>query len=485
MAFQPYYLKNRPSAFDHISSGMDSFGNAILDAQKAKQEREQLALQNLRNAGQDKRLAQSDYQNTLLKAQELIARDDLEGARALMAPHGAQQQQRAVEDSDWSAQGAAQPAVTAGEKPSQPMEALTDPNAIGEQTAAEDWASSSKPQLNKLQQAVAADKEKQRRMVTVLTGRGPNGEQWTLDPEAVRSSRLKRMDEASAQYGGGGAAKELYPQMRMVAQATGEALDPKEMFGQFRQYDSLKSQEDRADARERMRIEAEERRNEEWFKRFGVAEAGRNSRHADTQSSRPDAETKAIEKNQKVLNIEQDYETTAQRVIQNYKYADLRQGRGKLLDLATAVAGADENAALAAITAGAFTKMAQGGSGVVSDNDLRVFWGNIGGLGVRTEQAFRDAIDGKLGPDKQKAVQAAVNTLIASSDRRSDEIGQAIANAVGRLPGGQERVPGILKVWVPSYAARLEAQEKKAKAAAQPGGDPRDKYQRILRGDDQ
>jgi hypothetical protein len=164
----------------------------------------------------------------------------------------------------------------------------------------------------------------------------------------------------------------------------------------------------------------------------------------------------------KKLDIDQEYWEAAEKTARNLGLANVVKQKAQLNDMAMQVAGANDNAALASIVAGSFTKYAQGGTGVISDADLRFFWQKVGGLGIRTDQMFEDAISGKLGTDKQKIVQDAVQTLIRSSRQREAELGNAIATSVGARTDGTGRVPAILQAMTPNYFKTWNAERANA-----------------------
>ena len=95
-----------------------------------------------------------------------------------------------------------------------------DPNAQSEAMAADDWSASANPLL----QGVAKDKARQKRMVSTLFGKGPGGQEWTIDTEAQREAQGQRLDEA---FGGSEdpITKELYPQMRGPLLASDQPVD--------------------------------------------------------------------------------------------------------------------------------------------------------------------------------------------------------------------------------------------------------------------
>lgn len=157
------------------------------------------------------------------------------------------------------------------------------------------------------------------------------------------------------------------------------------------------------------------------------------------------------------LDIETKFDNFVQKVLQNKGYKELRTQEVKLGDMAATIAGASDSAALAALGSGQFVKMAQGGVGVISDNDMKVFWSRIGGLGVRGEQAFHDAMNGRLGPEKKKGVLAAVRQLESKASANIDDIGRAIVDRLKGVEGGQERTETYLRTYAPGYLDKWQS----------------------------
>lgn len=176
-------------------------------------------------------------------------------------------------------------------------------------------------------------------------------------------------------------------------------------------------------------------------------------------------EGKELGNEKKKLEIEQEYMDAAEKTLGKMGYVNIRNDERKLAQLSMAVAGADNNAALASIASGAFTKMAQGGTGVVSDQDFKVFWKDIGGLGIRTVEEFNRMWDGTLGKEKQAQVQDAVARLEHQMQINEAKVGERLtANLEGlhKLlkhtgPEADMRTERVLDTYAPSYLERWRA----------------------------
>jgi len=157
------------------------------------------------------------------------------------------------------------------------------------------------------------------------------------------------------------------------------------------------------------------------------------------------------------LDIETKFDNVVQKVLQNRGYKEIRTQEIKFEDMANTIAGASDSAALASLGSGQFVKMAQGGVGVISDNDMRVFWNRIGGLGARGEQAFHDAVSGRLGAEKKRDVLQAVKVLESKARTNVDDIGKAIADRLSGVEGGEERIETYLSTYAPGYLEKWQA----------------------------
>lgn len=279
MAYQPIQMAPDNSGWDMLSQGLRS-------AARAKQERDRLAAANLQQQFENKRQRENDFQGALMKAEQLKKAGDVEGARAVLAPFAdspdeGQIQTRAMQapkawqanmntgeygdavinqmgdvlnSGDWaggspaakSAQAADQAnlakmasGVSAvdvfgggsqapGAQPGQPMQPQAQQGAPMGAPAIPGAA----PAANPLVAAAQGDQAQKARMAKFFTGRF-NGQQLTFDPEAEKADNLARADKAFAETGAddhetGSLVRELYPQMRAAAIASGEPLDVKE-----------------------------------------------------------------------------------------------------------------------------------------------------------------------------------------------------------------------------------------------------------------
>ncbi len=111
----------------------------------------------------------------------------------------------------------------------------------------------------------------------------------------------------------------------------------------------------------------------------------------------------------------------AKDVLSNYGFREVQANNRKFNDMAATVS-TDPNAALDAVTAGSFVKMAQGGTGVISDSDMEAFWNRIGGVEDRSGQWVSNVLSGKITPEKREKVAEAVKWLGARAGQNLGDI---------------------------------------------------------------
>lgn len=196
----------------------------------------------------------------------------------------------------------------------------------------------------------------------------------------------------------------------------------------------------------------------------------REAAMARTQVTTAASALKGPTPNKRALDENNIYRVSVQSALALKKYGEVVHNDRKLAELAAAASGGNDNPALAAIVKGAFVKYAQGGTGVVSDQDMRVFWDSIGGLPERTWQVVQQAYDGNLGKDKQRIVQEAIKHMLGVSQANKDDMGKTVAAALERMPQGAKEVPGFLKEFAPEYLPKWAKSRAKAGAQAQASG---------------
>lgn len=412
MAYQPVHVKG----IDW--SPLGRIGDAFMQGEQLRLQRDAQAASNLQQRFNMNRQTEGDFQADLVKANELFKAGDHAGAKSIMSRWNAQTGQREVvgppKSQPAATPAAPQPSAVAG------LSDNADPNAQSEAMAADDWGASQKPQLHPFVQMA---QEQDRRKIQTLLGTGPGGRQWSLDPEAQREAGLQRMQGAIAGAGDDPSVKALAPQMLMVQQATGQELDPREMFGQFRTHANVERQEAAATERERMRIEAEKRKAVEFDRRFDKLEPGRNFRAIQGNQFRG----ATVEQGEKRLELstETAARTATKEVLGQFGF------KGELAQFHKFNQMGDQftqkNAALDAAVAGSWVKQAQGGSGVISDADMEAFWNRIGSFAERTGEWISKALSGESSPEIRAKVTDAVKWLAAQNQARLGEAQEALS----------------------------------------------------------
>lgn len=184
MAYQPVQLGRIGSL-----AGLDHVGNALTDALDSYQRNRQQAIENLRNRQQDERVQGQDFQKAYLDAAKLARSGDTKGAQALMSRYGAVAGQREIGGAPARYE---QETVAPQAPPNLTGQMGDDPNAIAEQTAAEDWQASNKTPTVRQRLVSAAQAG---RKVPTVTGKF-GGQEWSIDPEAQRETRAASLQEA-------------------------------------------------------------------------------------------------------------------------------------------------------------------------------------------------------------------------------------------------------------------------------------------------
>jgi hypothetical protein len=121
------------------------------------------------------------------------------------------------------------------------------------------------------------------------------------------------------------------------------------------------------------------------------------------------------------------------QVLGKFGFSDVQVQNRKFNSMASSL-GADPNAALDAVISGSFVKMAQGGTGVISDKDMSAFWDRIGDIGIKTGQRIQDILSGKILPEKRAIVADAVHELASQARGNLDAMRQSLDHALTSDP---------------------------------------------------
>lgn len=119
-------------------------------------------------------------------------------------------------------------------------------------------------------------------------------------------------------------------------------------------------------------------------------------------------------------------------VLAKFKFTDLYSAKGKYDEMLGSLK--EQNAALDAATAGTWTKLAQGGTGVISDADMAAFWHKIGGLGIKTMDVLQGVINGTITHSKREIVIQAVVKLAADANKKLRDIKTKVHKMFDKAP---------------------------------------------------
>jgi hypothetical protein len=168
-------------------------------------------------------------------------------------------------------------------------------------------------------------------------------------------------------------------------------------------------------------------------------------------------------KESKSLQDQARVDGIVQKVIQNTGYKESAAQNAKYNQMARTLSGATTNAALAAAGAGQFVKMAQGGTGVISDSDMDLFWKRVGGKlsGAAVDQFINDWTNGNMAPAKAKIVGDAIRQLakgaLAELDRIGGQIETRLQGVAENTPWVAKEIPVYLDTYVPGMRQRRTA----------------------------
>lgn len=401
-----------------------TIGNALAEAFANSRQREQDLAEKLRygqqlqrQQQQDARQNQMDRQAAMAKASELWRSGDKQGALAIMAPYGAQMEQyEADAPKDWA------PKLNQGEldfadtlpmnRPEAPSGPVM-PGSSAESDAAEEGALQRQLPPNPIMAAAQAQAKQNKIMAQRLRGTFQDGTSWMLDPDQARREQQGQADQAFYQASGDDGPmadliREQYPTMRAASAAGGKPLDADDTMKYFQGESRIRASEAAADRRYQEMLDREERRNAEWDRRFPQQEAGRDRRAAIAGANRSATVALATKAGERAT--EASAREAANTVLRNLGakeeiLAD-RKYSTMLSNLTT-----NPNAALDAATSGQWVKLAQGGTGVISDSDMDAFWNRIGGVGQRVDGKIQEIINGQITSGKRQVVADAVRWL--------------------------------------------------------------------------
>jgi hypothetical protein len=141
------------------------------------------------------------------------------------------------------------------------------------------------------------------------------------------------------------------------------------------------------------------------------------------------------------------------KVFSNMGFKEVQVSNRKFNDMASALS--KPNAALDAVSAGSFVKMAQGGTGVISDSDMEQFWSRIGGVKERSAQWIQNVMNGQIAPEKRAIVGQALRELAGRANQNLGEIKNALSYRLTNSPFA-DRTPDVIGTYFPADRNRIE-----------------------------
>lgn len=436
MAFQPIQI--------HRPMGLETVSNALSEALQLYQQRQRQMADNLRYGEQQKRQQQQDFQQSLKEASAMW-KTDPQAALAMMAPFGGQFAERPQDPTkDWAPKlnqneidyADTLPMPSAQQQgpnpPAGPVDAISSPTTGSPETLDALMQRAAPPAqqapTNPYVKAAQADQAKQKQLTQRFLRGNFNGQEWTLDPEAARRQQQEQADDAFYRASGSGTdmadiIREQYPAMRAAAMAAGEPLDPKVMMQNFQADARMRAQERAAADRYQQQLAAEDRRDERFYEHNAVTSGqamDRTKLIAGTRGA-------MVEQGEKRIGLSEEAAAreAVNKVFTNLGFRENQVANRKFNDMAAQLSQ-NPNAAKDAVVAGSFVKLAQGGTGVISDSDMNVFWNRLGGLGVRTLDELQGVIDGRISHPKRELVLQAVRDLAGTAQGHLNEIQKSL-----------------------------------------------------------
>lgn len=263
-----------------------------------------------------------------------------------------------------------------------------------------------------------------------------NGEAY--DPQQRREAEAKTRDLNTQRFAGAFQGVDGMAKYIPVYQAGVTAgLEPEKAFTLMQQ--KMSADQQAAERAENARLQREQ-------------SDVNNRRIAGAMMMRPNADRPFKEATQQ-RGEEQAVDAITGKVFGNMGFKEVQVSNRKFNDMAAAAA--KPNAALDAVTAGSFVKMAQGGTGVISDSDMEQFWNRIGGVKERSAQWVQNVVNGKIAPEKRTIVIQAVKELAGRANQNLGEIKDALRYRLANSAFA-ERTDDVMGTYFPAERNRIE-----------------------------
>lgn len=199
--------------------------------------------------------------------------------------------------------------------------------------------------------------------------------------------------------------------------------------------------------------------------------AERNTRASEgrTQAALMQAGVKPTEVDLKIAN-EARQALNQYHIQKDYK-GDIRQTR--------ALVGLGKNlvtggAALDTVSGARFANLVQE-RGILTDNDFKQFWKNIGGWESQAGEWFRQGMAGEIGPEKRATVLAAIRQLVENVSSDMQEMGKG-AWEILSTPEHISQRAALMRAYYPDYAQPEGAPPEQIELERGGDGELRPKY---------
>jgi hypothetical protein len=165
---------------------------------------------------------------------------------------------------------------------------------------------------------------------------------------------------------------------------------------------------------------------------------------------------------QKRIQAQSGYEPTVQNILHKFGFEKAMEGQQQLADLFSMSDLATTDPAAATMLAGRYAKFSQG-AGVLTDNDMKTFYLNIGGKygmldsngnpdTTRINNLLRSYFTGTVDPQFAKNIETTLKGLGHTIDQRTSQIGGAIETRLRGMGADQDTIDSYLGAYAPNYA---------------------------------
>lgn len=143
-----------------------------------------------------------------------------------------------------------------------------------------------------------------------------------------------------------------------------------------------------------------------------------------------------------------------EKVLKTFGYKAIANEQNVLAELQTLNRGATVSPGMATLIRGRFAKFAQG-AGVLTDQDLAVFYRDMGGIAAKFQQSVEDLMSGTLTDDKMRMIDAALGALQSRANKKQGAFGPKLQEYLTSWgEPGLSLMPTFLNIYAPGYKAK-------------------------------